>query len=1647
MESVSYKIKIRASINGVEKIPSKIAWIQGNDECLLKPCYKENDYLIVELIPGCIGNACIEGWLIFDNTCANCDPIYFKRCFCSNNEDCADCEECNPQGICQSKCTETEYCLDNTCVECDPNKPCPNGKVCVNGTCVCPQGFFEKDGRCVQCDETTVLNNCQECKNGLIIDKPCDGKCNPVTGECVDCLVSGDCYNRIDGKNCCNVDTKQCECCPGTKWSAEQNKCIPILCTGDESCGDPCLKCTDDGCQPIICPEGFKCWNGECVEWPCIDTSCENGADCGTECGCVEIDGVKQCVPCHILECLGLCEQTLGCKCSNTEICVPVNNCDQYCDDLNPCIDPNCTCYNNRCVSCENFPCSPDDCSTRQNCGCTDGNCEGGNTACKDKLEIIKECGDNKNSCKLTGKLTLSKQCPCSDIRFETSNISACTSSATIKLKVDLFKGDINYNNFNHLTIGDNELVEGLIDIVVSHYSLAGNLISLSTSQIDKKSIVFNSVGIIEILKDTHYKTYYTENQEIKGTKVKIELFAKGIKIPNNDCINYTNNVLIAEYTLDFSNVIQNSTTVSNELLCNIINTNISLKKKYIHDSISIKKPLFLWSKTATDHPNTRYEDNTNYNSKGFFRKIYGIKTATGWEDVLSTVDEGLVANYNYLLSVDCGCDRIKTHNSLDFCCLPDLNLIFTNCNRKVEIPSFRVCEINGKIDNGVTPEFNKSFYRVHIAYDDKTITTKDITFNIDGLTTNKIVHEDLSKPSIASIRIEKYYKGGLLENTPCFKEYVPNSTNLPEVVYNTKCDDVNSKYTITVNQVSGSPIIDYITFKLKSSAGEQSLLQDITMGNNSQKSLDITYNTLGNFSKQLIMVVHFNNGCVKEYLLPTCDRKLLLTADPDIYSGTICGQNGPQIEATTIGFGTTVQYSLNNGTYQSSNIFTNIAPGIYIVKAKEIINGIEYIAEETIEILPKMEVQVVLNPSSICAGTSSILTITGETGQIFTITGPTGNIISNNATLINNTFSLPNLTAAGTYTVISNNTNAKYCTTNQQVILAVGGETLSPQLIYQPGTYCVGQPIPIRIFDNGKNKTYNINTSTGQLSSTTLQASLSFNGTYTPSTTSGAISIVSSTSSCDTMTPTNFPTTVTIVNGPVIGTPTTSCVGSLKTVTVNITAATTVTIGGITVTPVGTTYSLSGITASNVDIIASNGSCTITQNVVLNSCDCPNYSASIVISQTTCGQGQQTITFNGYSPGLLGYNYQLQKNVNGIWTNVSGSSGVFSDVPTPPQFTVNNILNVTDYYKVTFTNNSCTFETNEVETSALLAPVVQISGPTTATIGETITLNALYGDPSTTYQWSGATTTSGATTSLLLSNSGTYNFNLITTTGPCTQNLTHTVTVTGCSPASSPTISSLNSTNSCSNITASVTGGSGAYTYLWTATNGVLNQTSTTFNVSVLEPGQTTVVTLVVTDANGCVSNSVSISYTKCSCMCDNNTCTTTKYANSVITNAEVSTSEDIYVLVAASTTGAPWRLIITEGVNTYVDTLQMVYTPVINRFNEGSYVYQNIFVSSINPGGFYDSVTVLNWTDCTFTTSNPNIHPIVDSGVIAKRPDTGYTGIYIKIPASKHLGNQISLELLAGNADAYCGSIPTTSALPTLAISCQPFTQLGLI
>lgn len=146
MKSTSYKVQIKASVNGTTVSPKQIAWIHGNDSCLAIPCYKENDYFVIEIIPDCIGGNCIEGYIMFGSECDNCEPVYFKRCFCGNSEDCQDCEECNQYGICQSKCKDGEICDGDKCSECSDGIKCPCNKICINGRCTCPQNMFEKDG-------------------------------------------------------------------------------------------------------------------------------------------------------------------------------------------------------------------------------------------------------------------------------------------------------------------------------------------------------------------------------------------------------------------------------------------------------------------------------------------------------------------------------------------------------------------------------------------------------------------------------------------------------------------------------------------------------------------------------------------------------------------------------------------------------------------------------------------------------------------------------------------------------------------------------------------------------------------------------------------------------------------------------------------------------------------------------------------------------------------------------------------------------------------------------------------------------------------------------------------------------------------------------------------------------------------------------------------------------------------------------------------------------------------------------------------------------------------------------------------------------------------------------------------------------------
>lgn len=1496
MSKKIYEISLTSiSYNGLMCKNFEIEWEKPS--CANIKCDFDGVRLKVTVPDGCEGECIYANVVCKDNNCSDCPQSErIKICPCSSNADCKECEECI-NNLCISTCPDDKICYNDKCVECDPDNPCPNNQICVNGKCTCPPNlpYLDDKGFCRACLDDEHCPPCTTCTPQGCKPIVCPiGVCDPLNEECVECINSGDCT----GVNECCVD-KHCECCKGFKRDYTTGLCIPDdECKTDGDCKE-CEVCVNGECKPLQCPTGFicvdgdckpecdcstyvcdevsacihlnssqcycnectggcndssdcgegcYCKNGKCSPDPCRNSPCNNGADCGEGCGC--LDG--QCVPCDVLECLGLCEQALGCRCNGNK-CEAIEDCNEYCDGDLACSDPDCTCYNNKCVKCDNFPCSPDDCSSRVNCKCNDGKCDGGD-GCKDSLKLQKECGSGVSDCKLKAKLTFKDKCNCDDIRVEVKNTTNCTqSSSKITLDVSLFKGQTKYSDFTNISIGDNEFIEGIISTRIVHYDKNNNIVDVKgLSTITDKSIVGNLVAPIEILKNTHYST--------DGYRVKIIVVAKDVKIPNNGCINYGKEVVVVEYILDF--------TAKDTLQhCTIINNSIKQRESYLNDKTSSKIPLFIWSKSSTDFPNGKYQDNGNYNSKGWFRKVYGYKTSTGWEDKIETVEDGLVNNYNYFVKVDCGCSKTAVHNKLDFCCFSDVSFSTSNCNRTLNIINIPLCKINGKIDSTNVPDFNKAYYKLVVTL--KGGAVKEFNLQINNNKTSITPYTYNSDETIINAKIVRYFKGGLLMGNPCEYELPLEKIDIPSVSYNGFCLLEDNKYRVVVNQTNGTMRISKVEFLLIDDIdGAQGYLNNpvVIFGNSNVKTIDILLKSGGgivDFSQHTIkLVITFDSGCKEIYDLPSCDPNIKLVPDPDIYANDNCpdGSSAPNLIVETYGFTNNVQFSLGNNVYQSSNVFTNLSAGTYTVYAKDIINGVEVIKEATITILPKMETDVYFTPSNLCANQKSTLTIKGEPNRAFSIYGANGNLINGSAITNNDgVYTLNNISQAGEYTITSNSNSNKYCKTNKKLTLTSGGETLTPMFVFQSGTYCVGEPIPFRIFDNGEGRTYNVSTTNGTITSPITAINSGFNGYYTPSSLTGSVRIDSSTSSCDSMAQvviTSPPNGVSIVTAPVIGLPSVACVGNLHTVSVTVTNASSVKIGDVTVTPVGNVYTRTGISGvPNIDIEATNGSCTIKKNVILQSCDCPSYSALIQISPTTCEQGSQTIVFTGYSPNLIGKSYQLQTLIGGVWVDIAGESGVFNE-PTPV-FTIYNQEGNDSTYRVHFDDGSCTVDTNEVQTSVQSQPVVTITSdkpnPIASGLPFTLTANVsnIYPGTPISYLWAGAGVSGKTTQSVTTMNAtaGTYTYSVTVNVGSCTVTSTYVVEINqNCNLTAS--ISAQN--HQCGTLTANAYGGSGAYSYEWSIAGNLISTNKVVTNHE-LVPGGDQIVSLKVTDTLGC--------------------------------------------------------------------------------------------------------------------------------------------------------------------------------------------------
>jgi len=647
----------------------KVTWI--SQEGILTPCLDEsgNKTNCIEIYPNpyATGDKCIEGWIFCDECLhGNNKPIYFKKCFCNTDADCTlECETCKQYGdvkVCEQSLTPQQIKEGRLC-----NGDCPPNKKYYNDVLK----------RCVECIEGTThhLNKCLVCTNGEW--KPKCPVCDPVTGKCVECISDDDCKNNTDGRTKCGPDG--CQCLPGFHYDYVLKKCVPDDdCKLDTDCPE-CFVCDKitlpNGdikkvCVPLECPKGYKCWKGKCHPWDCPDQSCDNGGDCAkspdgvSRCGCTDrvFDDYVQrvCIPCELLKCDGECQNSLGCECDPvTNKCKSSDTCTQsYCDDFTPCDGPNCTCYEFQCVSCDNFPCDPDECSSRRNCGCVGGDCRGtgnppggGGGNCGDSLVINKDC----DNCDLEAVLT-SDGCKCSDIKTKVK--SASFSNGKIKFEVDNFKGNYNFESYktdDHF--GDAEILKGLITYQIV---IDGNPVYTGNTSIGNNNS--NTIPDIEV----DISSYIPKDASTKN--IQIVFLQSGYTTESNDCTKYSEGTI---GTFNYNLTKTNGVPIGIE------------KENIVKDDVSSKKPIFIWTKDSV-----------------VFRKVYPIKNGNTYTDKLSTAADGLELLKTYVVKTDCpGCgNSTATHASLEFCCLDKFAPLVTACGTKLSADPIKLCDVNAEL-------------------------------------------------------------------------------------------------------------------------------------------------------------------------------------------------------------------------------------------------------------------------------------------------------------------------------------------------------------------------------------------------------------------------------------------------------------------------------------------------------------------------------------------------------------------------------------------------------------------------------------------------------------------------------------------------------------------------------------------------------------------------------------------------------------------------------------------------------------------------------------------------------------------------------------------------------------------------------------
>lgn len=1504
MNNITLKFSNITNNNVACKNP--IVYIFGAENVAF-PCgdkVDENGEIKLTIPESLFAETCIRGVIKCDE-CSSCPEQEFEVCLCNDTNDCAACQTCQ-DGICVDLCPGKK-CVNNTCCDCETQADCPTGFICTGCNCLCPSGKVNDLGQCVQCLGNTDCGPCGEC-------------------------INGNCVSKCPGGFVC--DNNECVCPPGTEYDPVTKTCKPLGCTSDANCKE-CEICVGGQCQPIVCPEGYTCLNGECVE-ACKDVTCNNGADCGENCGCLN----GKCVPCSTLNCLtGECSQALGCECNNNK-CEPIDNCGQYCDGTTPCLDPNCTCYNNECVNCKNFPCNPDDCSTHYNCGCNgNGEC-GGGAGCDDELKLTKnEDCNTASGCELLAEYITDNKCGCEPIEFKIKHFPLSESDTPpgedtnptgfreiptiLNLKTALYKNNVPYADYlNQISIGDDELVSGVLRTTITH-QIDGKIVNVGAAPVADVAIINNSVADIKITNNNIKKAF-----EGKGTLITIEVRAVNIDIVNNDCTQYEDEI-ITTYVLDYRT--PSSTLVTDAKIANEFKLERSTK---VTDTKSVRRPMFIWSKSSgSSFNNTKFNNSSEtYSQSGWFRKEYGYKNPTTgvWTDKINNPAEQLADgqfnelwnNYNYKVTVDCGCKANTTVlEKVIFCCTENIDTELTNCNKTLTIKPFNVCDVNKRLTSSNPqykfPEEVQTYFRIRL----NDGFTQYLN-NLGGPNTTNVV---ITRPSsITSILIDQVYKKG---NTIVHEACVIEETY----------DEIASDFEVTVNcDVAQQPNGDYvfevvvpqrnnpsitgIEVKLETAPGVyQSVPNGVVntqTGSNfvAKISKTVINKGLGNIA----VFANLSSGCTSVKIVEACEPmvKVSLTTKVECVNAT-----KPKLTATPVGFLTpppniTYSISKNNGPFstpQNSNEFPNLTAGSYIVKATQVVSPTLTLTatSDVITVDNPLVPTITFTPAVLCNGvnSSSTMVVTGAPGAEFQLTGPQVGLPLLNTIPPSGSSSF-SVGTPGTYKAkFTKDNSGKMCIESEvQATLIQKGETVTPSISWESSsTPCVGNTVKFALFDLGKEYTYNIAVTGGILKTAgTQKADSLFTGEIEVISTSFTLtitSVVDGATNCITMSPVSSTRTANpspiILNAQGICTNFQTGQQKVRVVLQNNLPGTIVTVntpaGNFTATqlpsPPNTweTPSFFAPVGSTFTALATAGSCSDTFIGTFSACTqgfCPDNLVEARAISPICPGGSTDTDVYYFNSSIIPtfdntWSYQWYQVVGGVDVAIAGQGGLIGPSGIP-NLTV-SAEPTPKYYKLEIANpEGCSYMSaaEEVVISSIVNPT--IVGSTSVSSGVTTLYSASPSLPGT-YTWQLTTPDSTTTTlpgssssvSITFTQIGLHTLNVTYTNGDgCTGTATLNINVTATCDQT-VTLATAGITPCSTSLSATVVSGSSTLvSYEWVDRQPlptgdiVLDSGTTTVNpldLTTLLAGSTTNIVLIATFANGCIVESLVFPYYRC--------------------------------------------------------------------------------------------------------------------------------------------------------------------------------------